>query len=160
MVASLRIQRLIPYDAIALCACEDDFVRVKFAGGEDRAGLESLTVRQGEGLVGWVAEVGKPILNGNPAVEPGYARRDGAPGLSPRACTALGECRTRGGHPGAVSQREGRICGRRTGLFAGTVSRISASDPGYNAAGARSVRPSRARDGQRRPARWRSPVNA
>ena len=82
MVASLRIQRLIPYDAIALCACEEDFVRVKFAGGDDRAGLESLTVRQGEGLVGWVAEVGKPILNGNPAVEPGYARRDGAPGLA------------------------------------------------------------------------------
>jgi len=72
-VASLRIQRLISYDAIALCACEDDFVRVKFAGGEDRSGLEMLAVRQGEGLVGWVAEVGKPILNGNPAVEPGYA---------------------------------------------------------------------------------------
>ena len=37
-VASLRIQRLIPYDAIALCACEDDFVRAKFAGGDDRRG--------------------------------------------------------------------------------------------------------------------------
>jgi signal transduction protein with GAF and PtsI domain len=29
-----------------------------------------------------VAEVGKPILNGNPAVEPGYAKGDGKPGLS------------------------------------------------------------------------------
>jgi putative nucleotidyltransferase with HDIG domain len=73
LVASLRIHRAISYDAMALCACEDDFVRVKFAGGDDRAGLESLAVRQGEGLVGWVAEVGKPILNGNPAVEPGYS---------------------------------------------------------------------------------------
>jgi putative nucleotidyltransferase with HDIG domain len=72
-IASLRIQRLIRYDAIALCACEDDFVRVKFASGEDCKGLESLAVRQGEGLIGWVAEVGKPILNGNPAVEPGYS---------------------------------------------------------------------------------------
>jgi putative nucleotidyltransferase with HDIG domain len=83
-VASLRIQRMISYDAIALCACEDDFVRVKFAGGEDRSGLESLAVRQGEGLVGWVAEVGKPILNGNPAVEPGYAstKTDGTAGLA------------------------------------------------------------------------------
>jgi signal transduction protein with GAF and PtsI domain len=44
--------------------------------------LESLAVRQGQGLVGWVAEVGKPILNGNPAVEPGYAKKDGAHGLS------------------------------------------------------------------------------
>jgi putative nucleotidyltransferase with HDIG domain len=81
-VAGLRIRRAIPYDAIALCACEDDFVRVKFAGGEDRSGLESLAVRLGQGLVGWVAEVGKPILNGNPAVEPGYAKRDGTPGLA------------------------------------------------------------------------------
>ena len=68
---------MISYDAIAICACEDDFVRVKFASGEDRTGLESLAVRQGEGLVGWVAEVGKPILNGNPAVEPGYAKETG-----------------------------------------------------------------------------------
>jgi putative nucleotidyltransferase with HDIG domain len=81
-VASLRIRRLVSYDAIALCGCEDDFVRVKFASGEDGSELESLAVRQGEGLVGWVAEVGKPILNGNPAVEPGYMKRGGRPGLS------------------------------------------------------------------------------
>jgi putative nucleotidyltransferase with HDIG domain len=81
-VASLRIRRMISYDALALCACEDDFVRAKFVAGQDRSELESLTVRQGEGLVGWVAEVGKPILNGNPAVEPGYAKSDRTPGLS------------------------------------------------------------------------------
>jgi putative nucleotidyltransferase with HDIG domain len=85
-VASLRIQRIIPYDAIALYACENDFVRAEFVSGEDRSGLESLAVRQGEGLVGWVAEVGKPILNGNPAVEPGYAptkgKTESAPGLA------------------------------------------------------------------------------
>jgi putative nucleotidyltransferase with HDIG domain len=80
MIATLRIQRVIRYDAIALCACEDDFVHVKFTSGEDRAGLGSLAVRQGDGLIGWVAEVGKPILNGNPAVEPGYPA--GAPGLA------------------------------------------------------------------------------
>ena len=72
-MAALRIRRIIPYDAIALCACEDDFVRAKFAAGEDRSTLQSLAVRLGEGLVGWVAHVGKPILNGNPAVEPGYS---------------------------------------------------------------------------------------
>ena len=82
MVAALRIQRIVAYDAIALFTCEDDFVRAKFVSGEDRSGLESLAVRQGEGLVGWVAEVGKPILNGNPAVEPGYAQKDGTQGLA------------------------------------------------------------------------------
>jgi putative nucleotidyltransferase with HDIG domain len=81
-VASLRIARVLSYDAIVICSCEDDLVQVKFAGGQDRSGLESLVVRQGQGLLGWVAEVGKPILNGNPAVEPGYAKRDGAADLS------------------------------------------------------------------------------
>jgi GAF domain-containing protein len=81
-VAALRIQRQISYDAVALCACEDDFVRVKFTRGEDSKGLDTLVVRQGEGLIGWVAEVGKPILNGNPAVEPGYSAGYSASGLS------------------------------------------------------------------------------
>lgn len=81
IVASIRIRRIVAYDAIALCACQDDFVRVKFAAGQDRDGLEALAVRQGEGLMGWVAEVGKPILNGNPAVEPGYVQREGASAL-------------------------------------------------------------------------------
>jgi putative nucleotidyltransferase with HDIG domain len=81
-VASIRIRRLIACDAIALFACEDDFVRAKFVEGDDRSDLESLVVRQGEGLVGWVAEAGKPILNGNPAVEPGYPQSDRTPGLS------------------------------------------------------------------------------
>jgi len=81
-VASLRIRRVISYDAIAICACDEDFVRVKFAGGEHRFELEKLAVHKGQGLVGWVAEVGKPILNGNPTVEPGYTKRDGTPGLS------------------------------------------------------------------------------
>jgi GAF domain-containing protein len=73
-VASIRVQRLIAYDAIALCACDENMVRAKFVGGDDRAGLAALAVPLGEGLLGWVADVGKPILNGNPAVEPGYCR--------------------------------------------------------------------------------------
>jgi putative nucleotidyltransferase with HDIG domain len=81
-VASMRIRRLVSCDAFALFSCEDNFVRAKFVDGTDGSELESLAVRQGEGLVGWVVEVGKPILNGNPAVEPGYAQRLGAPGLS------------------------------------------------------------------------------
>ncbi|HEX5226965.1 MAG TPA: HD domain-containing phosphohydrolase [Bryobacteraceae bacterium] len=77
-IASLRIQRMISYDAIAFFTCDANFVRARFASGEDRLGLEALNVRWGEGLAGWVAEVGKPILNGNPAVEPGYSGSLGA----------------------------------------------------------------------------------
>ncbi len=96
-VAALRIQRLVSYDAIAFYACEGDFVRAKFACGEDRLGLESLVVPQGEGLVGWVAEVGKPILNGNPAVEPGYAPPDKTNG-SRALCSALALPLVNAGH--------------------------------------------------------------
>ena len=81
-VASMRIQRLIHYDAIAFCACEDNMVDAKYVGGDNRAELSALSVPLGDGLVGWVADVGKPILNGNPAVEPGYVKKHGTPGLS------------------------------------------------------------------------------
>ncbi len=76
LVASTRIQRLIAYDAIALCSCDDKMVYAKFVSGAESAGLTDLAVPLGEGLVGWVADVGKPILNGNPAVEPGYVKSD------------------------------------------------------------------------------------
>ena len=82
VVASIRIQRLIAYDAIGLFACDGNTVRAKFTGGDQRAELAGLAVPRGEGLIGWVADVGKPILNGNPAVEPGYAKGDRAPVLS------------------------------------------------------------------------------
>ena len=99
MVASHRIRRMISYDAIALWACDEDHVRVKFADGEERVDLETLAVRKGEGLVGWVAEVGKPILNGNPAVEPGYAK-DGSKegGKAGGLCSALALPLTHSGH--------------------------------------------------------------
>ncbi|HTW63923.1 MAG TPA: HD domain-containing phosphohydrolase [Bryobacteraceae bacterium] len=91
-VAAIRIQRLIEYHAIAFFACYDNLVEAKFAAGDDRAGLEGLAVPRGEGLVGWVADVGKPILNGNPAVEPGYdPRREprDAAGNSPGLASAM-----------------------------------------------------------------------
>ena len=41
---------------------------------DSEAFLEFLSVEipVGQGLTGWVAENGKAIINGNPAVEPGY----------------------------------------------------------------------------------------
>src|SRR5579871_4528594 len=35
--------------------------------------LSSLKIPVGAGLCGWVAQNSKPIINGNPMVEPGYA---------------------------------------------------------------------------------------
>ena len=70
-VAALRLKALVPYDAIAFYFASDGLVKAKFAIGDDHRLLNSLSVPVGEGLIGWVAEVGRPILNGNPAVEPG-----------------------------------------------------------------------------------------
>jgi putative nucleotidyltransferase with HDIG domain len=71
-IAALRIEALVGYDAIGFYSCENGSVRPCFVSGEDRRALASLRITLGEGLVGWVAETSKPILNGNPAVEQGY----------------------------------------------------------------------------------------
>jgi putative nucleotidyltransferase with HDIG domain len=71
-VAAVRIEALVPYDAMTFYSCENGLVLPHFVAGEEQRGLGSLRVAQGEGLVGWVAETAKPILNGNPSVEPGY----------------------------------------------------------------------------------------
>src|SRR5206468_5606209 len=43
-----------------------------FVSGENFRLFSSLRIPLGDGLSGWVAENHKPILNGNPSVEPGY----------------------------------------------------------------------------------------
>jgi putative nucleotidyltransferase with HDIG domain len=77
-VAAMRLKLVVPYDAMAFYACGDGLLRSKMVSGDQDGVLASLRVPLGEGLIGWVAETGKPILNGNPEVEPGYVR-SGAP---------------------------------------------------------------------------------
>ncbi len=82
-VAALRLKALVPYDAIAFYVSSGGMVRPRFVSGDDQRLLSALCVPLGEGLIGWVADVGKPILNGNPTVEPGYvASGTAAPTLS------------------------------------------------------------------------------
>ena len=71
-VIALRLKQTVPFDAIAFFACGDGALRPEFVIGDDHRALVSLSVPIGQGLTGWVAETGKPILNGNPTVEPGY----------------------------------------------------------------------------------------
>ena len=44
----------------------------EYVNGEDCRLFSSLQIPMGQGLSGWVAENGKPIVNGNPSVEPSY----------------------------------------------------------------------------------------
>lgn len=70
-VLSLRLRRLVPYDTIAIYVVRDDRLVPEHVTGENFHFFTSLEIPLGEGLSGWVAANRKPIVNGNPSVEPG-----------------------------------------------------------------------------------------
>jgi diguanylate cyclase (GGDEF)-like protein/putative nucleotidyltransferase with HDIG domain len=69
-----KLQNMVPYDAIAIYVVKDGKLAPRFAEGENSELFGSLEIPMGQGLSGWVAETGKPIVNGNPSVEPGYLK--------------------------------------------------------------------------------------
>lgn len=71
-VVAARIKGLVPYDAIAVYIREKEMLTPYYVNGENYKLFASLRIPLGEGLSGWVAQNRKPILNGNPSVEPGY----------------------------------------------------------------------------------------
>lgn len=71
-VLSVRLRRLVPYDALAVYVQRGTVLTPEFVSGENFRLFTSLEIPVGQGLSGWVAENRRPILNGNPSVEPGY----------------------------------------------------------------------------------------
>lgn len=71
-VVSARLRKLIPYDSLAIWIREDDVLVPKHVNGDDFRLFSTLAIPLGQGLSGWVVQNVKPILNGNPSVEPGY----------------------------------------------------------------------------------------
>ena len=69
---AVRLQRLVPYDSMAVYIVKDDVLTPEFVSGDNFRLFSSLSIPMGQGLSGWVAQNSKPILNGNPSVEPGY----------------------------------------------------------------------------------------
>ena len=69
---AMRLKRMIPYDSLAIYVLRDDQLRAEYVNGENFRLFSSLEIPLGQGLSGWVAENRKPIVNGNPSVEPGY----------------------------------------------------------------------------------------
>jgi putative nucleotidyltransferase with HDIG domain len=67
-----RLRQLAPHDAVAVFLRRGNMLRPALVNGENARVLAALEIPVGEGLAGWVAQNHKPILNGNPAVEPGY----------------------------------------------------------------------------------------
>jgi diguanylate cyclase (GGDEF)-like protein/putative nucleotidyltransferase with HDIG domain len=73
-LVSVRLRKLIPYDSFATFVLKGDMLVPEFVSGENYRTFSALEIPVGEGLCGWVAQNAKPIVNGNPAVEPGYTR--------------------------------------------------------------------------------------
>jgi putative methionine-R-sulfoxide reductase with GAF domain len=66
------LRNIVPYDVMALYRCRGDRLIPESLDGEGYWPFASIEIPIGTGLSGWVAENRKPIINGNPAVEPGY----------------------------------------------------------------------------------------
>ncbi len=67
-----RLCRMVPSDCMAVYVVRDKVLKPEYVSGEDAKMFGALEIPMGQGLSGWVAENRKPIINGNPSVEPGY----------------------------------------------------------------------------------------
>ena len=71
-VFSVKLKPMVPYDAIAIYIKRADELVPEYVNGDNYRLFASLRIPMGDGLSGWVAQNKKPIMNGNPSVEPGY----------------------------------------------------------------------------------------
>lgn len=71
-VLSVRLKRLVPYDAIATYILRGEELVPEFVSGDNFRLLASLRIPLGQGVSGWVAQNRKALVNGPPYVEPGY----------------------------------------------------------------------------------------
>src|SRR5580658_2981305 len=71
-VFSVKLKPMVPYDAIAIYIKREAELVPEYVNGDNYRLFSSLRIPLGQGLSGWVAHNRKPIINGNPSVEPGY----------------------------------------------------------------------------------------
>ncbi|MGH9495830.1 MAG: diguanylate cyclase [Candidatus Sulfotelmatobacter sp.] len=71
-VFSVKLKPMVPHDAIAIYIKREDELIPEYVNGDNYRLFSSLRIPVGQGLSGWVAQNRKPIINGNPSVEPGY----------------------------------------------------------------------------------------
>lgn len=71
-LVAMRLRKLVPYDSIVAFIKNDNLLLPEFVSGDNFRLFSSLSIPVGMGLCGWVAQNVRPIVNGNPAVEPGF----------------------------------------------------------------------------------------
>jgi diguanylate cyclase (GGDEF)-like protein/putative nucleotidyltransferase with HDIG domain len=72
---SARLQPFIPFDCFAVYLKKGESVSPQYIGGASAPAFSAQPIPIGEGLSGWVAQSARPIVNGNPTVEPNYLAR-------------------------------------------------------------------------------------
>ena len=72
-LVAMRLRKLVPYDSLVAFVRKGDLLLPEFVTGDNFRLLSSLAIPVGTGLCGWVAQNAAPIINGNPAVETGFA---------------------------------------------------------------------------------------
>ena len=87
-VLDVRLRRIIPHHSLAVWMVREGELIPEYVNGEDCRLFSSLRIPMGQGLSGWVAENCKPIVNGNPSVEPSHLN-DRALTSSLRSAVAL-----------------------------------------------------------------------
>ncbi len=80
-ILAVRLKQLVPYDCLAIYVRERTILKAIYTSGLTSQIFASLKIPVGQGLSGWVVENGKAIINGNPAVESGYAEASGQVGV-------------------------------------------------------------------------------
>lgn len=76
-ILAARLKQLVPYDCLAIYVQEKSILKARYTSGLTSQVFAALEIPVGHGLSGWVVENRKAIVNGNPAVEPGYAEASG-----------------------------------------------------------------------------------
>ncbi|MBX9602096.1 MAG: diguanylate cyclase [Bryobacteraceae bacterium] len=71
-VLSVRLRKMVPHHSMAIWMLKNGKLIPDYVSGDDFRLFTSLEIPSGQGLSGWVAENRKPVVNGNPSVEPGY----------------------------------------------------------------------------------------
>ncbi|MBI3208702.1 MAG: diguanylate cyclase [Candidatus Solibacter usitatus] len=74
---AMRIRQQVAFDSLVVYLVKGNTLKAEYVLGEDSRLFSKLAIPIGEGLSGWVARNSKPIVNGNPSVEPGYANDPG-----------------------------------------------------------------------------------
>jgi putative nucleotidyltransferase with HDIG domain len=76
-ILSSQLETLVPHDGFAVYLRSGDFLLPQFIDGGSAKAFSMRQMPLGEGLSGWAAEHVRPILNGNPTVEPNYLSESG-----------------------------------------------------------------------------------